>query len=175
MAKLLTGKDKRKQPTVAQVANIAELARQYVQTWAREEAQKIVKDELVIIPTKNGMQVGKYAVKHTNKLWEVYNSFSVLVDAFSCKQSAVVYSILDQRNKLNTARELLRQDGRVLKLEQDYTYFTHRRSKAIKSKDEFTAGMLDARIEEVDSKLNLARQDLEETLKRAKYLKGIWE
>jgi predicted metal-dependent hydrolase len=162
-------------PDQSDVANIAEMAHQYVQNWTRVEAQKMVKDELLILPTKDGMQVGKYSVKHMNKMWHVYNVFNELIDAFTCKQSAVAYSLLDQTNKINTARDLLRQDTRISKLEQDQTNYVFRRTKAIKSKDTLTIDMLDARITEAESLLNLAREDLEKTLIKAKYLKGIWE
>ena len=162
-------------PSAKDVASITDLAQQYVQHWARTEAQKMVKDELVILPTKWGMQVGKYACKAKGKDWHVHNAFDELVDVFTCKQSAVTYCILDQTNRFNMAWELLRQDTRISKLQQDKTYYTNRKVKAAKTKDSLVMDVLDARMSEVDSLLNLAEQDLEKTLIKAKYLKGIWE
>jgi hypothetical protein len=178
MAKLLTPNVKKKKqsaPSKKEVANIAELAHQYVQHWARTEAQKLVKNELIILPTKWGMQVGKYACKAKGKDWHVHNAFDELIDVFTCKQSAVTYCVLEQTNRFIMARDLLRQDTRISKLQQDKTYYANRKVKAAKSKDGLTMDVLDARMSEVDSLLNLAEQDLEETLKKAKYLKGIWE
>jgi hypothetical protein len=180
MAKLFTANAKKKKPTKAMpsatdVASITDLAHQYVQHWARVEAQKIVKDELVILPTKWGMQVGKYACKVKGKDWQVFNTFEELIDVFTCKQSAVTYCVLEQTNRFLMARDLLRQDTRISKLQQDKTYYANRKIKAAKSNDGLTMDVLDARMAEADSLLNLAEQDLEETLKKAKYLKGIWE
>jgi hypothetical protein len=166
---------KKTSPSKSDVANIAELAHQYVQHWARTEAQKLVKDELLILPTKWGMQVGKYACKNKGTTWHVHDAFDQLVDVFSCKQSAVTYCILNYTKRFNMAWELQRQDTRISKLMQDKTYYAHRKIKAVKSKDELTMDILDARMSEVDSLLNLAEQDLEKTLNKAKYLKGIWE
>jgi hypothetical protein len=162
-------------PSANDVATITDLAQQYVQHWARTEAQKMAKDELVILPTKWGMQVGKYACKSKGKDWHVFDTFNDLIDVFTCKQSAVTYCILDQTNRFNMAWELLRQDTRISKLQQDKTYYASRKVKAAKSKDSLVMDVLDARMSEVDSLLNLAEQDLEKTLIKAKYLKGIWE
>ena len=177
MAKSLTAsvKKKTKVPGKKDVANIAELAHQYVQHWARTEAQKLVKDELVILPTKWGMQVGKYACKAKGSDWHVFNTFNELIDVFTCKQSAVTFCVLEHTSRFIMANELRRQDTRISKLLQDKAYYANRKIKAAKAKDGLTMDVLDARIAEADSLLNLAEQDLEETLKKAKYLKGIWE
>lgn len=157
------------------IADIAELAHEYVQHWTRSEAQKLIKEELIILPTKQGLQVGKYAIKHANKRWFVYNFNNELVDIFTCKQSAVFYAVLDQRQQYNKAWSLQRQDTRVSKLEQDKTNYIYRRSKAIKKCDFVTSSILDARLAEVESSLALAQAELEKTLFQAKYLKGLWE
>ena len=44
-----------KSPSAENVEGIAELAHQYVQHWTRTEAQRIVKGDLLILPTKSGM------------------------------------------------------------------------------------------------------------------------
>ena len=179
MAKSFTQNVKKKlppnSPTKDQVEDLAKLAQKYVQNWTRTEAQKMIRDELVILPTKWGLQVGKYAVKNAGFMWHVYNIFEELVESFTCKQSAVTYCILEQTNRFNMAQELQRQDTRISKLEQDQTNYVRRRAAALKDKDSITVDMLEARLSESDSLLNLAREDLEKTLIKAKYLKGIWE
>jgi hypothetical protein len=177
MAKSTTRSVKKKASPVnkAQIQAVADAAAQYVQHWAQEEAQDMIKSNIVILPTKQGYQVGKYAVKNIDKMWSVFNTFDELVDTFSCKQSAVVFCILNLKEKFNLAQELRRQDTRISKLAQDQTNYVFRRIKAVKQKDTLATDIIEARISETDSLLNLAREDLEKTLKQAKYLKGIWE
>jgi hypothetical protein len=157
------------------VQAIVALAQQYVKHWTKTEAQNLAKGELVILPNSWGLQVGKHAVKNISAMWHVYNVFGELVESFTCKQSAVTYSILDQTCRYNMARELRQQDTWISKLEQDQTNYIRRRARALRDNDGLTADMLEARITESNSLLALARLDLEKTLNKAKYLKGIWE
>lgn len=150
-------------------------AHKYVRNWTKQEATKILRTELVILPTSWGLQVGKYAVKYKNNMWQVFNVFDELVDYFSCKQSAVTYCVLEQTNRIKTSMELRHQDTRLSKLVQDQTNYLRRRITALKNNDSVTVDVIDARMSESDSLLNLARKDLEKTLRNTKYLKGIWE
>ena len=177
MVKSFTKNVKKKMPIIApkNVEAIAELAQQYVQHWTRTEAQKLVKHELLILPTKWGMQVGKHAVKNVGKTWHVYNPFDELIDAFTSKQSAVTYCILEQTNRINMAAELRSQDTKLSKLLQDQNNYATRRVKAVKAVDTVRTDIIDARLSETASLLELAKENLEKTLIKAKYLKGIWE
>lgn len=154
---------------------VANAAHAYVQNWARDEAQKLAKKSTCIIPASWGLQVGRFAVKQTGGTWTVYNCFDEAMDAFTCKQSAVVFSLLQHLNKINMARDLQNQDNAVLRIMQDLTFFSYRRAKAVKVNDGTVIDIIDARIQESNSKLHLAREELEKTLNKAKYLKDIWE
>ena len=76
---------------------------------------------------------------------------------------------------INTARELRKQDVKLSKLMQDTEAYTVKRIKAIKNKDSLRVDIFDARLSQSTGSLKLAREDLEKTLHKAKYLKGIWE
>lgn len=154
---------------------IVGMTHQYVQNWSKAAAQKMIKEELIILPTAWGLQVGKYAVKHVGVLWKVYNAFDEIIETFSCKQSAVAYCILDQTNRLNMARELRRQDTKISKLMQDQINYSNTLAIAVRNTDKLTMDVITARMSESESLLTLARGDLDKTLQKAKYLKGIWE
>lgn len=175
MAKSFIKSANKFKPLSGQIEAVAEAAHQYVQNWTRVEAQKMAQRDLVILPTSWGLQVGKYAVKNIARMWHVYNCFDELVDAFTCRQSAVTYCILHQTNKFNLARKLQLEDTRLSKLTQDQFNYAGRRIKAIKNKDTLVVDVIDARLSETNSLISLAQNDLEKTLNKAKYLKGIWE
>lgn len=166
---------KEKAEQAAQAGVAVEVFTRYVKRWSKAEANKILSAEPVIIPAKWGLQVGKYAIKNLTETWHVYNNFNELVNAFTSKKSAVVYTILLQKGRYNQADNLYKQDTRLSKLAQDRTCYIHSRLQAVKRKDTFLIDVLDARITDNAIMLNSAKIDLEKTLNQAKYLKGIWE
>lgn len=175
MAKSRTRKNPITNGQVVEAMVAVDLAAQYVKTWTKNETRKLIKSEPLIIPTKDGWQVGKHSVKQATAGWQLLNDFNETVDTFSCKQSAVTYSLLFQTGRLNQAQKLLRNDTKLSKLTQDKIYYVHHRNRAIKRDDMFTVDVLDARITDNCILLDLAKIDLEKTLNQAKYLKGIWE
>lgn len=172
MAKSYTAKHNVKP---ANVEAVADAAHRYVQNWTRAEAQRMIKTTVCIIPASWGLQVGKFAVKQINSMWHVHNYFDEFVDAFTCKQSAVTFCILEQANKINLAQELHHQDTRISKLTRDQAAYQHRKSTALKTGDMFGVDLANARLNETVSLLEVAKKDLEKTLNKAKYLKGLWE
>ena len=172
MAKSFIAKHNVKPANVEAVANAAH---RYVQKWTRNEAQKLIKTTMCIIPTSWGLQVGKFAVKQNNSAWRVYNYFNELVEEFSCKQSAVTFCLLEQANKINLAQELQQRDTRISKLTRDQLAYQHRKTASIKSGDMFGVDLANARLNETVSLLEVAAKDLEKTLNKAKYLKSLWE
>lgn len=172
MAKSYIAKHNVKPSNVEAVANAAH---RYVQHWTRNEAQRMLQTTVCIIPARWGLQVGKFAVKQVNTMWHVHNYFDELVDAFTCKQSAVTFCILEQANKINLAQELRQRDMRISKLTRDQAAYQHRKSSALKTGDMFGVDLANARLNETVSLVEVAKKDLEKTLNKAKYLKGLWE
>ena len=152
-----------------------DLAAEYVRKWTKTETRKLIKSEPLLIPTKWGLQVGKYAIKSEDNLWRVYNDFNENHFSFSSKRSATVFCLLSQTGRYNQAQNLYNQDTKVSKLVQDKTNYSHSKNRALKRKDMFAVDVLTARLTDTDILLNLAKIDLEKTLNQAKYLKGIWE
>jgi hypothetical protein len=175
MAKSRTRKNPITNGQMVEAIVAVDVAAQYIKSWTRTETRKLIKSEPLIIPAKWGWQVGKYSVKHAIDTWQVFNDYDELVSTFTCKQSAVTYSLLVHTGRFKQAQNLLRNDTTLSKLTQDKIHYVYSRNRAIKRKDSFTIDVLDARILDTIILLDLAKIDLEKTLNQAKYLKGIWE
>jgi hypothetical protein len=175
MAKSSTKRKSAKAPPITEVIAATEATSLYIGVWAKQEAERLLKKEPVIIPLKNGYYVGKFTVKNVSHTWHVYNVFNELINAFSSKQSAVSWCILEHTGRINQSQKLLEQDAKVSKYTQDQTNYRHTRQQAIKRGDYFAVDLSDAKLAKIQSMLEDASNDLEKTLNQAKYLKGIWE
>lgn len=162
-------------PQLTEVIAATEATSLYIGVWAKQEAERLLKKEPIIIPTKNGFHVGKFTVKNANHTWHVYNVWDEFVNAFSSKQSAVSWCILEHIGRIIQSRKLMDQDAKVSKYTQDQTNYYHSKQQAIKRGDYFAVDLSEARLAKVQSMLEDAKNDLEKTLNSAKYLKGIWE
>lgn len=174
MAKSPTRKKASKQQ-VREVEELTVAATEYLRRWTKTEARKLANREIVILPASWGFQVGKYSVKEQGTNWQVFNSFGELNKTFTGKKSAVTWCILEQSNIFSISDRLLDEDLKLSKLLQDQINYSYSKQKAIKKQDMFAVDVFNARLAETAIKLDRAKQDLEKTLIRAKYLKGIWE
>jgi len=174
MAKSRT-KRKSSNITVNDIKAVADAASNYVKHWTKHEAQRLAKETLVIIPASWGLQVGTYAVKDTNQGWRVENGSGELINNFTSKRSAVAWCIMYQTNRYGISERLLKQDNKLSKLSQDHVNYMYSKQQARKKRDYFAVDVVEARLIESSSHLEVAKNDLEKTLNSAKYLKGIWE
>lgn len=160
---------------VAQVETATELASELIKHWARDEANRILSAEPVIVQFKGGYKVGKFTVTNQSLAhWIVTDQFGDKKIDFAEKRAAVLYCILFQLNKYNQAQNLLAQDQTYAKLHNDFIYYEHCIRRAAKRKDMFTVDVTVARREDTKHKLEIAKNDLQKTLTRAKYIK-IWD
>ena len=160
---------------VAQVETATELASELIKHWARDEANRILNIEPVIVPFKGGYKVGKFTVTSQSLAhWIVTDQFGDTKLEFAEKRAAVLYCILYQLNKYNQAQDLYKQDKTYAKLHTDFVYYEHCIRRAVKRKDMFTVDVIIARREDTKCKLEVAKNDLQKTLTRAKYIK-IWD
>jgi hypothetical protein len=175
MARSRTRKSRITNGQVVEAIVAVEAATEYVKSWTKTEAKKLLKSDPIIITAKWGLQVGKYKIKFENLVWNVYNEFDEVDNSFTSKKSATVYSLLTHTGRHNQARNLWLQDMKLSKLEQDKINYTYNKTHAIKRKDMFTVDVITARLTDNAIMLENAKIDLEKTLNQAKYLKGIWE
>ena len=100
MAKSRTKRKAVNKPQLTEVIAATEATSLYIGVWAKQEAERLLKKEPIIIPTKNGFHVGKFTVKNANHTWHVYNVWDEFVNAFSSKQSAVSWCILEHIGRI---------------------------------------------------------------------------
>jgi len=159
------------------VQTLTDLVSAYVKSWARTEAQRIAHHNPVpvIMPVKNGYQVGKHQVlKEPNAVWALYNIHKELMEQFLDVRSAVAYSILYQIKRFRSADNVLMADNKLSKLEADFQHYSRCMQAAVKRRDYITIDILASRYYDTQFLLPQARTELEKTLRMNKYLK-VWE
>lgn len=175
-------KSKIKQKAVQQVKaemveTAANIVSAYVKSWARTEVERLIHEEQVplIVPIKNGVQVGRYKVtQNAHSMWQLLNVFGEVMELFVDKRSAVLYSILYQLKRYKAADTILGFDKKLSKVQADYQHYHHSMQRAIKRKDYPAIDVLAARYYDTQYLLTEARNELEKTLRLNKYLK-VWE
>lgn len=159
------------------VKTVTDLVSTYVKSWARAEAHRIIHTDPVpvIMPVKNGYQVGKHQViNEPNAVWALYNNFKEPVAQFLDVRSAVAYSILYQLKRFKPADTVLLADKKLSKLDADFQHYSRCMLAAVKRKDYTTIDILAARYYDAQFLLPQAKEELEKTLRMNKYLK-VWE
>jgi hypothetical protein len=157
------------------VETVADIFSTYVKQWQQGEIKRLINNnELPLVPVKNGLQVGKHRVLEHSSRWGLFNSHSELVDMFTTKKAAVLYSMLYQSKRFKSADEILDKDKRLNKLEADFQHYDYTMRRATKRKDYSTIDVVASRYYDAKIMLDHARNDLEKTLRMNKYLK-VWE
>jgi len=159
------------------VETAANMVSAYVKSWAKTEVERIINQEQIplIVPVKNGVQVGRYRVtKNSHDSWQLTDAFNEVMETFVDKRSAVMYSIHYQLKRYKSADTILGFDKKLSKVQADYQHYQHSMQRAIKRKDYPTIDVLAARYYDTQYLLTEAKNDLEKTLRLNKYLK-VWE
>jgi len=155
----------------------ANMVTAYVKSWAKSEVERIINQEQLplIVPVKNGVQVGRYRVTKTaEEMWQLADAHGECMHCFLDKRSAVLYSILYQLKRYASADTILARDKKLSKVQADYQHYHHSMQRAIKRKDYPVIDVLAARYYDTQYLLTEAKNDLEKTLRLNKYLK-VWE
>jgi hypothetical protein len=165
----------KRQVQIATVETVSDIFAAYVKRWTREEIQRLIdNNELPIVPIKDGLQVGRQRVKQQNSHWALVNQYNETVCSFVNKKSATLYSLLYQSRRYKSADEILGKDQKVSKLESNFRHYEASMRNAAKRKDYTTLDIVASRYYDTKIVLELARNDLEKTLRMNKYLK-VWE
>lgn len=160
---------------VAALDAAADLFSHYLKRWSKEQIQRLINaNQLPLIPIKDGLQVGRHRVKSYNKEWRLYNSCADVVNSFTSKKSAVLYSLMHQSHRYKTADEILAKDQKLSKLETDFQHYEYSMRRAAARKDYTSIDVVASRYYDTKIVLDEARNDLEKTLRMNKYLK-VWE
>ena len=160
---------------LAALETVADIFSQYVKQWTKDEIHRLIRaDKIPLVPVGNGLQVGRHRIKPRNKQWDLCNDFFEVIDTFTNKKSAVLYSIMYQTRRFKSADEILAKDKKLSKLETDFQHYDYSMRKAAARKDYAYIDVIASRYYDTKIVLEEARNDLEKTLRMNKYLK-VWE
>lgn len=160
---------------LATLETAADIVSQYVKKWTKDEIQRLIRaNKLPLIPVGDGLQIGRHRIKPRNKRWDLCNDFFEVLETFTNKKSAVLYSIMHQTHRFKSADEILAKDKKLSKLETDFQHYDYSMRRAAIRKDYAHIDVIASRYYDTKIVLEEARNDLEKTLRMNKYLK-VWE
>jgi hypothetical protein len=149
----------------------------YISQWTEQELQTISKNERMpyIWPIEGvGYIIGHYRVLNNKGIWQVRDHDNELLYTFTEKLSAVFYVLCDVTKRYNLARNLRVADERVNRLRNDVVHYEASVKRAKNSKKYDNLDIWKARLQESNTQLQYANQELQKTLNSAKYIK-YWE
>ena len=162
-----------KSSTKRKVDEIADGFIQIVRNFAYPELYKLLNDSkqpLIYEVSKTEYALGRYVIIKVEHLWQVVNHLGDIQGVFQSKLTAIVYAFLLMRNNLPLARKLVNEDDRVLKAKWQMDFYRTKLSSKLQS-DEFKRELYAAKYTDGKIKYTIAKEELEKTLKMAKYLK----
>ena len=149
----------------------------YISQWTEQELQTITKNERMpyIWPIQGvGYIIGHYRVLNNKGIWQVRDRDNALLYTFTEKLSAVFYVLCDVTKRYNLARNLRVADERVNRLRNDVVHYEASVKRAKNGKKYDNLDIWKARLNESNTQLQYANQELQKTLNSAKYIK-YWE
>lgn len=154
----------------------ADLAVAYIKIWAREKAMDSLRSRTpIIVPTKNGYRVGKFTVlPNPNATWRVLNGVGEKVSDFAWKSSAVAYCLLEHIGRYLQSRQIKNLDRQMMKFEIDLIFYKKSMENSAKRNDHRRSEFVYNRYLQAHAQFELARNNLEKSLKSTKYLK-VWD
>jgi hypothetical protein len=146
----------------------------HVRTWTQQNLQQVIdrhqKDKLPLIITlgKEGYLIGNYALRCIDNRWHMIYRYNDQELEFTRKNSAVFYAVCQQTGRGQTAQQILCQDQRIDRLQNELNFFRARIDRARKKSQNIDLYV--SRYQETQSQLLVAGNLLEKTLQMAKYI-----
>jgi hypothetical protein len=129
------------------------------------------KDPLVYAVSDTEYVLSRYIIsKHAN-IWRVMTHLGDVDHDFYNKNSAILYALMLMRNKINLSEKIARADTDVLHSKTEMDLYRIKLTAAGKGTDAFKQELFAAKFSNSRFKYIKAREDLEKTLRMAKYLK----
>ncbi len=157
-----------------EINNVLSQTVKFLHTWTQREIHKLATDgNVVILPgkNKNSYLIGKYQLcRYNDTCWTVTEDTKKIQD-FHDRRAAVLYCLRTHNKYSKQFEETRMMDAEVGKLAQDIENYQLRSEHARKNKNWFLYDTMQARISELSSKLDYAQEQLEKSLKWAKYIK----
>lgn len=129
------------------------------------------KDPLIYAVNENEYALGRYIVIRQNSLWNVMTHLGDVDHVFQGKAPALIYAIMLMQNNLNLARKIANADHAIITSKTELEMYKEKLRLASKSEDLFKQELYAAKLSVGRFKYALAKEDLEKTLRTAKYMK----
>ncbi len=146
----------------------------FLHQWTRKELSRLqTQGEVLILPgkNKNHYLIGRYQLqKQTDHCWSVSDA-EVHVHDFYDKRSALYYCFGTQNKYSRHAEEVRSLDAELGRLTSDCVFYTHTAQQAVRAKNWAVYDIVQARLSQISSRLEYVQDQLEKTLRWAKYTK----
>ena len=159
-----------------QVDAVLTEAVRFLHHWTQRELNKLNNNgQVLILPgrAKDDYLVGKYRLhKHNDRCWTVTYDEKTVHDFYD-RRAAMFYCMGTQGGQYTKkANEILMLDAVVGKLSSDWAHYAYTMTVAKKHQNWSQYDAMQARISEISSKLDYVQDQLEKSLKWAKYMKS---
>lgn len=129
------------------------------------------KDPLVYAISDTEYVLSRYVVVKIGDVWRVVTHLGDVDHDFYSKNSAILYALMLMKNKINLSEKISRADTDVLYSKSEMDLYRAKLNTASKGNDAFKYELYAAKFSNSRFKYIKAREDLEKTLRMAKYLK----
>jgi hypothetical protein len=149
----------------------------YLKKWTNRELGKIQHEERtpICIPVKNGYRIGSYKLTvNPNKTCDINDAHDTLIHRFENKISAILYAIYTIKRKYWIADKILQFNQEINKNYTDMLYYRRALELARQRKDYVSADVKQNRLEIAERRLTLAREQILQIHRTAKFNK-VWE
>lgn len=154
-----------------------EVVTAYLSWWTKQEIQRLISNgALVVYPAANGK--GHYVCNsHVWKdggWWRVQKNNSDTILTFFDRQAAIFYCLFDHKKMFQKSLDILQHDYTVRKLEQDQQIYKYKYKQAQETNNWFARDLWNARLSDVNPRLEQAEEQLRKLVNSAKYIK-LWD
>ena len=171
-------KNKKRHPMLdhPQVDAVLTEAVRFLHHWTQRELNRLNNNgQVLILPgrAKDDYLVGKYRLhKYNDRCWTVTYDEKTVHDFYD-RRAAMFYCMGTQGGHYTKkANEILMLDAVVGKLSSDWAQYAYTMALAKKHQNWLQYDAMQARISEISSKLDYVQDQLEKSLKWAKYMKS---
>lgn len=144
----------------------------YFNYWTKKELRSLQGQENspVLLQLGENFIVGKYTIKKSGYVWEIYDRNSELVTVLYHKLPAIFYCLASTKNKINLATQIESADRLVNKYQVDKEQFAISYKNSVKNKDQFKQILCLNRLSNNEIYLRNATNELQKNMSYAKYL-----
>lgn len=170
-------RNKRKQPDLksAVVDAVLTEAVKFIHQWTHRELSRLNQDkQILILPggARDEYLIGRYRLhKQNDHCWTVINESNTLIQHFYDRRAALFYCLGAQGAYTSRAEEIRRLDSMLGKLCLDWGWYIRSLKTAKKEKNWHLYDTVEARISDISTKVEYVQEQLEKSLRWAKYKK----